>query len=84
VLWGLAMTVNLAWPRTEIYNATPPYHWYLRWSSVLFVAVFAAGGFAYYWFVQRHKIGVLADHAAVAVAAPASSPSQSDQEVPGE
>jgi urea carboxylase system permease len=72
VLWGLAMTVNLAWPRTEIYNATPPYHWYLRWSSVLFVAVFAAGGFAYYWFVQRHKIGVLADHAAVPSAASSS------------
>jgi urea carboxylase system permease len=64
VLWGAAMTVNLAWPRAEIYNATPPYHWYLRWSSVLFVAAFALGGFTYYWFVQRHKVGVLADHAA--------------------
>jgi amino acid transporter len=66
VLWGGAMTVNLAWPRSEIYNATPPYHWYLQWSSVLFVAVFAIGGFAYYWFVQRHKVGVLTDHASVA------------------
>lgn len=64
VQWGLAMTVNLAWPRTEIYNASPPFHWYLRWSSVLFVGVFAAGGFAYYWFVQRHRTGVLADHGA--------------------
>lgn len=57
VLWGGFWTVNLAWPRAEIYNATPPFHWYLKWSSVLFVAVFAAGGFAYYWFVQRHKVG---------------------------
>ncbi|MFE0025781.1 APC family permease [Amycolatopsis sp. NPDC059021] len=64
VLWGVAMLINLAWPRNEIYNATPPYHWYLQWISVLFVAVFGGGGFAYYWFVQRHKIGVLADHAA--------------------
>ncbi|WP_020671884.1 APC family permease [Amycolatopsis nigrescens] len=64
VLWGVAMTINLAWPRKEIYNATEPFHWYLQWSSVLFVAVFAVGGFAYYWFVQRHKVGVLADHAA--------------------
>jgi amino acid transporter len=80
VLWGVAMTVNLAWPRTEIYNATPPYHWYLRWSSVLFVAVFAAGGFAYYWFVQRHKIGVLADHAAV----PSAASSSHSQEVTDE
>ncbi|WP_163505723.1 APC family permease [Fodinicola acaciae] len=64
VLWGIGMSVNLAWPRKEIYNATPPFHWYLQWSSVLFVIVIAAAGFAYYWFVQRHKVGVLADHAA--------------------
>lgn len=70
VLWGAGMTINLAWPRNEIYNAAPPYHWYLKWSSVLFVAVFAIGGFAYYWFVQRHKVGVLADHAGHSVAPP--------------
>ena len=66
VLWGLGMTINLAWPRAEVYNAEPPYHWYLQWSAVLFVGVAAVGGFAYYWFVQRHRIGVLADHAAAA------------------
>jgi amino acid transporter len=64
VLWGLGMTVNLAWPRQEVYNATPPFHWYLQWSAVLFTAIVAAGGFAYYWFVQRHRVGVLAEHAA--------------------
>ncbi|MEY8038441.1 APC family permease [Saccharopolyspora cebuensis] len=64
VLWGLAMTVNLIWPRRAVYNAEPPYHWYLQYSSLLFVGIAALGGFAYYWFVQRHKIGVLADHAA--------------------
>ncbi|MER7078416.1 amino acid/polyamine/organocation transporter, APC superfamily [Saccharopolyspora kobensis] len=63
VLWGVGMTVNLAWPRREVYNAEPPYHWYLQYSSMLFVGVAAVGGFAYYWFVQRHKVGVLADHA---------------------
>ncbi|MCA1188261.1 MULTISPECIES: APC family permease [unclassified Saccharopolyspora] len=66
VLWGTGMTINLAWPRNEVYNAEPPFHWYLQWSSVLFVGIAAAGGFAYYWFVQRHRIGVLADHAAAA------------------
>ncbi|MFC7343317.1 APC family permease [Saccharopolyspora griseoalba] len=66
VLWGLGMTANLAWPRAEVYNAEPPYHWYLQYSSVLFVGVAALGGFAYYWFVQRHKVGVLAEHAASA------------------
>ncbi|CAM04610.1 amino acid/polyamine/organocation transporter (APC superfamily) [Saccharopolyspora erythraea NRRL 2338] len=70
VLWGLGMTINLAWPRQEVYNAEPPFHWYLQWSSVLFVGIAAGGGFLYYWFVQRHRIGVLAEHAA----APASEP----------
>lgn len=35
---------------------------HLRWGAVLFVAVIAGGGFAYYWFVQRHRTGVLAEH----------------------
>ncbi len=64
VLWGGAMTVNLAWPRAEVYNATAPYHWYLRWGAFLFVGAVLLGGFAYYWFVQRHKTGVLSSHAA--------------------
>ncbi|MET9125728.1 MULTISPECIES: amino acid permease [unclassified Streptomyces] len=62
VVWGAAMTVNLIWPRSAVYNASAPYHWYLRWGAVLFVAVVAGGGFAYYWFVQRHRTGVLAEH----------------------
>ncbi|RNF86973.1 APC family permease [Streptomyces botrytidirepellens] len=64
VLWGLAMSVNLAWPRAEVYSATGPQHWYLRWGAVLFIGVVALGGFAYYWFVQRRHTGVLAEHAA--------------------
>ncbi|MEW2130025.1 amino acid permease [Streptomyces sp. NPDC005435] len=62
VLWGAGMTLNLLWPRAAVYNATAPYHWYLRWGAVLFVAVIAGGGFAYYWFAQRHRTGVLAGH----------------------
>ncbi len=64
VLWGAAMIVNVAWPRDAVYNAAPPYHWYLRWGGVLFVGLVALGGFAYYWCVQRHRTGVLAEHAA--------------------
>jgi urea carboxylase system permease len=64
VLWGAGMTLNLVWPRAAVYNATAPFHWYLRWGAVLFVGVIAGGGFAYYWFVQRHRTGVLAEHAA--------------------
>ncbi|MCJ1676579.1 amino acid permease [Streptomyces sp. APSN-46.1] len=66
VVWGAAMTLNLIWPRSAVYNAAAPYHWYLRWGAVLFVGAIALGGFAYYWFVQRHRTGVLAEHAAVA------------------
>ncbi|MFF9377624.1 APC family permease [Streptomyces griseoluteus] len=62
VVWGTGMTLNLIWPRPAVYNASAPYHWYLRWGAVLFVAVIAGGGFAYYWFVQRHRTGVLAEH----------------------
>lgn len=64
VLWGAGMTLNLAWPREAVYNAAPPHHWYLRWGTFLFVGTVALGGFAYYWFVQRHRTGVLAEHAA--------------------
>ncbi|MGW7054178.1 APC family permease [Streptomyces sp. NPDC054887] len=64
VVWGAAMTVNLIWPRGAVYNAAAPFHWYLRWGAVLFVGVIALGGFAYYWFIQRHRTGVLAEHAA--------------------
>lgn len=64
VLWGAAMSLNLAWPRAEVYNATGPQHWYLRWGAFLFIGIVAAGGLAYYWLVQRHRTGVLAEHRA--------------------
>ncbi|MEA2249251.1 MAG: hypothetical protein QOH46_3780 [Solirubrobacteraceae bacterium] len=63
VVWGVTMTVNLMWPRKEIFNAVEPFHWYVQWIAVWFIGIVALGGFAYYWFVQRHKYGVLADHA---------------------
>ncbi|MFC5993571.1 APC family permease [Pseudonocardia hispaniensis] len=62
--WGAAMVVNLAWPRKEVYNATEPFRWYLQWGAVLFVGIVLFGGLAYYLLVQRHKTGVLAEHAA--------------------
>ena len=68
VAWGLFMTINLVWPRQSIYNASEPFRWYLRWGGVLFVGAVMLGGFAYYWLVQRHRTGTLAEHAAVAQA----------------
>ena len=70
--WGLFMSINLIWPRKDIYNATPPFHWYLQYGALLFIGVVFFGGLAYYWFRQRHKTGVLASHS-VEAAAPAAA-----------
>ncbi|MGP3952620.1 APC family permease [Streptomyces sp. 7N604] len=64
VLWGAAMSINLAWPRPDVYNATGPRHWYLQWGAFVFIGIVAGVGFAYYWFVQRHRTGVLEEHRA--------------------
>ena len=64
VLWGAGMALNLAWPRTEVYNATAPFHWYLRWGAFVFVGAIAVGGLVYYRVRQRHRTGVLPEHAA--------------------
>jgi urea carboxylase system permease len=63
VAWGVFMAVNLIWPRKDVYNAVEPFHWYLQYGALLFIGVVFFGGLAYYWFVQRHKTGVLASHA---------------------
>jgi urea carboxylase system permease len=63
VVWGATMTINLMWPRREIFNAVEPFHWYVQWIAVLFIGTVFFGGLAYYWLVQRHKTGVLSDHA---------------------
>jgi amino acid transporter len=62
VLWGFFMALNLIWPRKDVYNATEPFHWYLQYGAILFIGVVFFGGLAYYWFVQRHKTGVLESH----------------------
>jgi urea carboxylase system permease len=62
VAWGVFMAVNLAWPRRDVYNATEPFHWYLQYGAILFISVVFFGGLAYYWFVQRHRTGVLESH----------------------
>jgi urea carboxylase system permease len=61
--WGVFMATNLIWPRKDVYNAVEPFHWYLQYGALLFIGVVFFGGLAYYWFVQRHKTGVLASHA---------------------
>lgn len=65
VLWGAGMAINLGWPRPEVYDTQEPHHWYLQWGAVLVVGGVAVLGFAYYWFVQRHKTGTLREHMAL-------------------
>ena len=79
VVWGAGIAVNLAWPRASIYNAVEPFHWYLKWGAVLFIGIVMGGGFAYYWFVQRHKTGTLETHAYVAAAAPVAGGAPDDR-----
>jgi urea carboxylase system permease len=64
VLWGGGMAVNLGWPRREVYNAAEPHHWYLQWGAAVFIGAIALTGLAYYRLRQRHRTGVLPEHAA--------------------
>ena len=45
LLYGLLMTVNLAWPRAAVYDPAGG-HWYFRWFTVLFLAATVAVGVA--------------------------------------
>ena len=76
VLWGGAMTLNLIWPRREIYNSVPPFEWYLQWGGVLFVGAVVIGGTLLYRLKIRHQTGVLAEHAAAVAAHPSSGSAQ--------
>ncbi|WP_338768128.1 amino acid permease [Nocardia vulneris] len=43
VLWGVAMAVNLAWPRAEVYTPNGG-SWWMRWAAPLFVLLVIAVG----------------------------------------
>ncbi len=54
VIWGLAMTINLAWPRDAIYNPIAgDHHWYLKYFAFVFLALSLAVGALAYW---RQKV----------------------------
>jgi urea carboxylase system permease len=46
LLYGLLMTVNLAWPRAAVYDPAGG-HWYFQWFTVLFLAATLAVGVAW-------------------------------------
>jgi hypothetical protein len=78
VLWGGAMTLNLIWPRPEIYNSVPPFEWYLQWGGVLFVAAVILTGVLMYRLKLRHHTGVLAGHAAAVTASPSKGSAETE------
>ncbi|KZX20205.1 APC family permease [Rathayibacter tanaceti] len=57
VLWGAAMTVNLAWPRVEVYGAP------LRYSAVIVIAVVVGIGLTWFLLRGRRRLGALPEHA---------------------
>ncbi len=59
VVWGLAMAINLAWPRESLYGLP----WYNTWGAFVYIAVILGTGLLWYALKGRHHIGTLADHA---------------------
>ncbi|MEU2281825.1 amino acid permease [Streptomyces sp. NPDC013178] len=54
VVYGAGMTVNLIWPRPEIYDLTGG-TWWLRWSALLFIGLSLAVGAAYFLARRLHR-----------------------------
>ncbi|WP_369168079.1 amino acid permease [Streptomyces sp. R28] len=46
LLYGLVMTVNLAWPRAAVYDPAGG-HWYFQWFTVLFLGATVVAGTAF-------------------------------------
>jgi amino acid transporter len=59
----LVTVVTLAWPRREVYDPAPPFHWYLRFGGLIFPVFVMGIGALYFTFVQSKKPGaILAAH----------------------
>ncbi|MBE4736560.1 MULTISPECIES: amino acid permease [Streptomyces] len=53
LLYGLFMTVNLAWPRAAVYDPAGG-HWWFQWFTVLFLLVTVTAGLAHR-LTHRHR-----------------------------
>ncbi|MET9486057.1 amino acid permease [Nocardia sp. NPDC006630] len=66
VVWGIAMAVNLAWPRPEVYTPAGG-SWWMLWAAPLFVLVTIGAGAVVHRFVTpatpRESAGPLAQPA---------------------
>jgi urea carboxylase system permease len=49
---ALAVAVDVAWPRVEVYGED---HWYLQYGAFTFTALVVGVGIFYWVFVQRHR-----------------------------
>jgi urea carboxylase system permease len=49
VVWGVAMTINLAWPRNEVYNPVGAHHWYLQYFAFVALGLALILGALAYW-----------------------------------
>jgi hypothetical protein len=52
--YGVAMMVNIAWPRAEVYDPAGS-SWVLQYSAVLFVAGLAVVGFVVHRVLRRRR-----------------------------
>ena len=59
VVWGVAMALNLAWPREAVYGAP----WYNTFGAFLYIGVILGSGLLWYAVRGRRSIGTLASHA---------------------
>jgi len=60
VVWGVAMAVNLAWPRAAVYGEP----WYNTWGAFVYIGVILGLGLLWYFVKGRNHIGCLESHAA--------------------
>ncbi|NGO10127.1 amino acid permease [Streptomyces sp. HC44] len=65
LLYGLFMTINLAWPRAEVYDPAGG-HWYFQWFTVLFLSVTLVLGGAYRVYKARTAVAEAPAYAASA------------------
>jgi hypothetical protein len=60
------MAVNLAWPRDEFYGTK----WYQQYGPITGVAAVLVSGLILYYGFQRHRMEILPEHRADALAPP--------------
>lgn len=72
VAYQTLMVVNLAWPRSAIYDLTGD-SWWLRWSAPLFIAATLVVGAVYYGATRRGHRALATVHASAAPAIEAAA-----------